>query len=307
MATTNVLYPNAIYVPGGITIAQLTDLTASHNFNDLTEFSAGHAVPLFTGSHSAVPDFKFSHTQISTMLSQFFGGKYNVAREYNSGTAYAEYRVGDNRGVRDQKSNSTHVYGAMVDNSVVFFESLKCRQGQLAEMRCRFVALQTDSNEPLVFTASVALGGTSTSGDLFTLGPVKINGTFIGGIESWEWNNNLEYEEVMSDGDGFLSYIGVKSTRPVLTIQTRHGSAIATFGNKGTALASLSCFLRKKLVSGINIAAGTASHVKLSATAGTVKSRSLSGDNSLCEISVDMHTETEDTSPFTINTSTAIS
>jgi len=307
MATTNVLYPNAIYIPGGITIAQLTDMTTGHNFADLTEFSAGHAVPLFTGSHSAIPDIKFSHTQIGLMLAQFAAGKYNVAREYNDGTCYAEYRVGDNRGVRDGKTNTTHVYGAMVDNSVCFFESLKCRQGQLAEMRCRFVALQTDSNDPLVFTANVALGGTSTSGDLFTLGPVKINGTFLGGVESWEWNNNLEYEEVMSDGDGFLSYIGVKTARPALTIQTRHGSAIATYGNKGTALSALSCFLRKKLISGINIAAGTASHVKLGATAGTIKSRSLSGDNALCEITIDLHTETEDTSPFSITTSTAIS
>ena len=307
MATTNVLYPNAIYVPGSITLCQLTDLTSSHNFSDLTEFSAGHAVPLFTGSHQAVPDFKFSHTQIGTMLAQFAAGAYNVAREYNSGTAYAEYRLGDNRGVRDGKGNATHVYGAMVDNSVCFFESIRCRQGQLAEMRCRFVALETASNEPLVFTASVALGGTSTSGDLFTLGPVKTNGTFIGGIESWEWNNNLEYEEVASDGDGFLTYVGVRSSRPVLTIQTRHGSAMATYGNKGTALSALSCFLRKKLASGINIAAGTASHSKLAATAGTIKARSLSGDNALCEITIDLHSEQEDTSPFTITNSVAIS
>lgn len=311
MSTTVVYYPHAIYLPGGTVLTLLSDVQAGHNFQDLTEFAAGQAVPQFTGTHQAAPDNRFSSAQVKAILDATTD--YNVAKDYSAlGNVDVEYRAGINLGVRKASGglDTFHIRARAASNTMLCWESFTARQGQIVELKCRLVHVFNLASgvDPLVFTNSVALVQVSALPYLFTLGPVKLNGTFLNAVEEVTWNNNIEYEEVTSDGDGFLSYCGIKKFRPTLSIMTRDLANVSTFGTRGTALSALSCFLRKKLQSGINVADATAEHIKLSGTVGTIKSREAqAGDTTRAQLTVDLMADGPNLNPFAVSTLSAIS
>lgn len=309
MSTTLVYYPHAIYLPGGIVISQLSDVQPAHNFMDLTEFSASQAVPQFTGSHQAAPDNRFSTSQVKAILDATTD--YNIAKDYSgAGNVDVEYKAGINLGTRTADATLAHIRGRGTANTMLCWESFTARQGQIVELRCRLVHVYNAASgvDPLVFTNGVALTNASAIAYLFTLGIVKINGTTLSAVEEVTWNNNIEYEEVASDGDNFLSYCGIKRFRPTISINCLDLTKVNTYGTRGTALSALSVFLQKKLASAINVAAGTAEHIGLTATVGTVKSRGInSGGRQMTNITVDLAASAQNTSPFAVNSAVAMS
>lgn len=309
MTTTIVYYPHAIYLTGGVVITQLSDVQPSHNFMDITEFSPSQAVPQFTGSHQASPDNRFSTSQVKAILD--FCTDYGIARDISGlGNVDVEYKAGINNGVRTPDASLAHIRARGTANTLVCWESFTARQGQIVELRCRLVHVYNVASgvDPLVFTNAVALTNVSAINYLFSLGLTKINGTGLTGVEEVTWNNNIEYEEVASDGDPFLSYCGIKRFRPTISINSLDLSLISTFGTRGTALSALSVFLRKRLASGINVADATAQHIGLTATVGTVKARQVnSGGRTVANVTIDLAASAQNTSPFTLNSATAIS
>lgn len=308
MSTTKVFYPHAFYTgDSSLTLTQLMNVTPVHNYSDLSEKAPSQVAPQLTGSHQAQPDIKFTVSQLKTLLDKMIAGSFNCAVDLSATSVYLEYRRGKKHGTREAKNAGNHFYGLMDYNAMLTLESLTGQQGGLLEARCRLVSVKTDTAKPLSFVANINLVAVAQVESFFTIGPVKINGTWLGGIESWTFDNQISYEEVLSDGDAYPSYVGVRDIRPRLTVRTRHADAIATFGEEGTALSSLNLFARKKLVSGINVADATAQHLKLIATEGTVKAQSVDGDKTLTEVTVDLHETTEDTAPYSLNTASAIS
>lgn len=309
MSTSVVYYPHAIYLPTGPVITQISDVQPGHNFQDLTEFAAGQAVPQFTGTHQAAPDNRFSSSQVKALLD--YCTDYSIARDTSAlGNVDVEFKAGINLGVRQADAALVHIRARATANTMICWESFTARQGQIVELRCRLVHIFNLASgvDPLVFTNSLALTNTSAIAYLFTLGPIKLNGTFLNAVEEVTWNNNIEYEEVASDGDGFLSYCGIKKFRPTVSIMTRDLALLSTFGTRGTALSALSCFLRKKLQSGINVADATAEHIKLAATVGTIKAREAqAGDTTRAHLTIDLMASAQNVSPFTPTTAIAIS
>lgn len=306
MTTTTVYYPHAI-VSGtpALSLTQLDDVQPSHNFQDLTEFAAGQVGPQFTGTHLASPDNRFSSSQIKDIFDACVAGKYNVIRDLSAGNVDVEFKAGENRGTRIADASLAHIRGRMANNAAICWESFSARMGSVVSLRARIVAVMVGGNDPLIFTNSVAITATSAVSQLYTLGPVKVNGTFLSAVQDVEWTNNLQYEEIADSGEAFLTYFSVMRLAPVLTIRTRDLSVISTFGTRGTALSSLSQFLRKKLASDINEADASAVHIGLTATTGTVKARQIA--TNMAEVAIHLRQSAQNTAPFSINTATAIS
>jgi hypothetical protein len=305
MTTTTVYYPHAI-VSGNpaLTLTQLDDVQPAHNYQDLTEFAAGQVGPQFTGTHLASPDNRFSSTQLKAILDVCIAGKYNVIRDLSGGNVDVEFKAGENRGTRIADASLAHIRGRMANNAAICWESFAARMGGTVSLRCRIVAVQVGGNDPLIFTNSLALTASSDVTQLYTLGPVKINGTFLSAVQEVDWANNLQYEEIADSGEPFPTYFGVMRLAPVLTVRTRDLSVVSTFGTRGTALSALSQFLRKKLVSDINEADATAVHIALTATTGTVKARQISGN--MAEVQVHLRQSAQNVAPFSISTTSAI-
>lgn len=314
MATSKVYYPHGIYLTGGSELTTIMNVRPANNFSDLTEFSASEAGPQFTGTHQAAPDIRFDCNQIGTLFGLMAGADYDVIKSYAAGNVVVEYKAGENLAVRYADNNGgaggDHVKGTFTENACLIWESFRVRQGGLVEAQCRLGAIYNSGSgvDPLVMTAADQdLTITSAVPSLFTLGLQKLNSTSLVGVEEIDWQNNIEYEEVHSDGDGFLSYLAIKKMSPVCRIMTNNIEYMNTYGSRGTALTNFTCFLRKKAASGINVADATAEHIKLVATTGTIKAREVNGSRAMCQLEVAMTSASQGTGPFAITASVAIS
>jgi hypothetical protein len=311
--TDIVYYPHAIYctVYGGselFTLSVLNDVEPSHNFSDLTEHAAGQVAPFLTGSHMASPDNRFSTPQLTTLLAVTIAGDYYIARNLGSHTTDILYRAGVNLGTRVARATTGHVRMRADRNSMLVVESITCRDGGLADARCRLVHVLNSATgaDPLVPVAGVALSGLATGGLLHTLGPMALNGTALKGVTDWTLDFNVEYDAESSHGDGFPTWCCIKRYRPVWTIHTRSTQYVATFGSRGTALSSLLAYTRAKQASGINYADAAEYHIGFSSSNGTIKARKISGDKAQCEITVDCNSAAEDTAAVAIAVNQAI-
>jgi hypothetical protein len=103
-----------------------------------------------------------------------------------------------------------------------------------------------------------------------------------------------------SHGDGFLTYIGIRRYRPVITIRTRKTSYFATYGTRGLPLSSLTCYLRNKLASGINVADATPQHIKITCGTGSIKPREVRGDKSLLDLTIEPYQAAQNSAPVVI-------
>lgn len=309
MGTSKVFYPHGIYFVGGATITQISELTPAHEFSDLIEFAAGQVGPSFTGSNQAAPSVRVRSMQLKGVLDLFSGGDYGISADYSSGNVDIEWKAGLNLAEREADADAEHIRGRMQENCMAVWDTITCRQGQPAEITFRLLPIHVPANgDPLIFTNSVALTITSALAHIFTLGPVKLNGTFLTGVEEWTLDNQLQDRIVHSDGDPFPTYAGIDRYMPKLTIQCNNLAYLNTYGTRGTALSALSLFARKKLASGINVADATAEHIKFAATTGTIKARQATVDGiKKAEVTVDLRMSAVDTPAYTIDTASAIS
>jgi len=275
MAAPSVYYPHAIIFPDATTITQFDKLEPENNYADLTEYSASDVMPLYTGSHSAAPQLRFKTPQIKKFLDHI--DVDSVCGDESSGNLDIMYRAGTNKGTRVATITTSHLRARMTSNAWIALESISAKDGELAELDGRIQPVWDESNNPIIWTAGVANAGTAAAGDLFGLGPIKLQGSFIEGVMGWDLNLNLEYEEIRGDGKGFPVYLAVKRARPVLSFDTTDRAVMATYGAAGTALSGLSFFLRKKAISGINVANATEEHIEFTAQSGTIKADSAAG------------------------------
>ncbi len=269
MAAPRLYYPHAILLPDTTLLNQFEDLPAANNYADLAEYSASEVAPSFTGSHSAAPALSFTTTQIGALLEQLT--VEDVAASLAAGNCDVFYRRGQNLGSRVAAVTTSHLRCRMASNAFLSWESLSVRDGALAEAQARILPVWDETNAPMQWTDGVALSGADNISELYTLGPLYLNGTLLEGVGSLDWQNNIEYEEIRADGKGFIVYAAIKRVRPVVTFDTTDRSVMATYGPEGTALTSLQVFLRKKQPSGINVDVETEEHIMLTSYLGTIK------------------------------------
>jgi hypothetical protein len=304
----NVFYPHGLYLNGGTAISCVRDFTPSNNFRDLSESPAGQAAPMFTGTHDALPDLRFGSMDVKVILDAMLDSAFYMSSGVKADSpTKIEFKAGTNAGIRNASGDNSHI-SASCARVALFLESIRCRQGECATVQCRLVTLfdTAGSVDPMVFSNGVDLVVTAAIPALWTIGPVTINSADAGCIEEWELNNNIEYEEVQCAGLPFCTYVGIKSTKPQLKITTNKVGVITTYGTRGTALSSVTAFLRKKLASGINVANATAEHLKFVGTAGTIKARSVAGSKAMAELTIDFAQSAEDTAPYAYTASVAI-
>lgn len=293
-------YPHAIIFPGGNVISQLNDCTPAYNFSDIAEVATSDVGPTFTGSGQSTPDLNFGTTAIKTLLD--LCTSFNICGDFSSGNVDVEYRAASNRGTREPDADLDHLRVRFEANAYGSWGSLRADAGGHAEIRGRVVPVYDGVNDPMVPTAGVALSVTAAVSQLFTLGPISINGTVLDLVQGMEWSNNLQYDEHLGDA-GFYTWSSVRSMSPMVTVRSRKSSYLASFGTKGTALSSAKVYLRRRIKAGINYPENQSQHILLSPLAGVVKARSLGNSG---EVELSIHMEKSGSAFFNVSTATTI-
>lgn len=294
-------YPHAIILPGGAEIVQLNSVEPNANLNELIAHASGDPLPSFTGVMDAAPGLSFETTQIKDILDAV--STLGVIANYSGSNLDVEYREGQTGGTRIAIASTTHLRGRCT-NASLCFESLSAQQSQAASLRGRLYFLSSDGiTNPITWTDGVAVTGTAKVQHMYTLGPVKINGSMIGGGQSMEWDNRLTIDEARSDGEVFPTYHDVETYMTQVIYRSRNTALLSTFRDP-TPITSWTSFLRKKKSNGDLVANATEEHIALSAADGVVQARSASGEKGIVELIA--HFAQDSGTLFSVDTAAAI-
>lgn len=265
MSVSTVHYTHGIVLPSATFLGALSDCTPQNQLDYLVGYASGHATPLFTGIRRARPAVEFTCAQIATALGET--GLTGASQAAGNTDLYLKKAT--DLGNREADASLAHIRLRM-SLAYLYWSQINARQGQDAEIRLRCVPTWDGTNAPIVAAGSLALAGTAAASEFFTLGPVKVNGSFLTGIQSMSLDLGFEPQEAAGDGDVFTSFFGLKAINPVLTLETLDASAWTSYGVGGLALSAILIYLRKKEPDQGNYSDASTQHIKLTGTNGLV-------------------------------------
>jgi hypothetical protein len=254
--------PNSFY-------SQVEDVTPALAANFLTGTPAGLPQPLFAGVKGYKPDIRFGVTQLKTLFAEcgLFGA------DLSSGNTDLLYKRVANKATRVADATTQHARFRLND-AFMYWTSLAAGHQREAKAEARIKPIYDGTNAPVVPVGNAALAGTPTSAEWFTLGPISINTVALDGVQDITLDLGVKMKELGSDSQAFDSFCAIEEIMPVLTIKGLDISPWATYGVQGTALTALTLYLRRcnnNAASGTAyVPDGTASHIKITATAGLI-------------------------------------
>ncbi len=266
MGVSNLYYLHGILLPSGTFLSQIMDTTPGSNTEQLTGYAAGHPHPLFRAVRNQQPDISFRSPAVGQVLTAILAGGDNYALDLSAGNTDLLYKRGQHLGFRYAAAASQHER-LRAKTGMLFWQTIQATHRQDAEIACRMLVAYDGVNNALAQVGTGTLTGTPAASQFYTLGPVKLNGSWLGGEQSWSLASGLAPEQQGAAGEPWDSYIGARVTDDIVTI-TAMGKPWAGLSLEGSVVSSVILYLRAKTADGNNVADGTASHIKIVATNG---------------------------------------
>jgi hypothetical protein len=163
---------------------------------------------------------------------------------------------------------STH-FKNVINNALVTMKSLSASQGGNASAALSVDTCWDGTNLPFAYASGVSLLATPVVNQLFTLGPVEINGTAIGGVSNLEIDLGFGVKKESSDGEAYPSYIYVESYNPKVTFTLKDASYISTIGLLGTTQGGTASnfYFRAKQQGAVTYSNASTQHIKVTMNA----------------------------------------
>lgn len=273
MSVSTVYVVHGIMLPSSAFLCQLEEGSISAGSIPSTQYASGHPQPLALHVAGIRPGFRGSLKQLATLFTAtgVFG--------YDSSAGNTDFylKKAADLAVRVADATTEHLrYRAT--QGLLTWSNISVAQDGDAIAQIAYLPTYDGTNAPLVPAGSVALAGTPTAAEVYTLGPVKFNSSAIEGVEGWSLDLGQRLYGQASDGDPYLSFAGVQEIEPVLTIRGINAVNQLTYGLAGTAISSSwSVSLRRRAADGGHVANGTSSHIVISGGAGIIEPLENSG------------------------------
>lgn len=284
MGIASLKYLSQIQFQTGQAIYELEDATPSGEQDLLTGMAAGFPEPLFMGIKGAKPRVRFSTPQVGTFLGivNTGAGAPFVAAQ-SGGNTDLWYQDATNLLSRTAAGTAQHQRFRMTD-ACVYWSRIGGRHQEDAMVEAEILPIYDGTNNPLQYAGTLALPGSPIGTERYTMGPVKVNGTMLGGVQEWQLNSGVKANEEGSEGDIWLTWAGLDTTQPVLEITGRTVDWWNSYG-PGTAVTSVTAFLIKKSTTG-NYANGATQHISITGTAGIIVPDQTSGKKSSTKLKI---------------------
>lgn len=283
-------------------ISQITNARPSPKLETMLASGSGVPFPTFVGNMRQMPEKRFETTQLVSVL----GAAGMTMGDWSGNATSLYYRRVTPFGTRDALATAS---GQKLQASIagLVVHRVSARQNGLATADCCLYLPYDGTNAPIAVTSSVAVSGTPSSSQQFTLGPVFINGSQINGISDVAIDFGQQLIQTASDGELYPTFLAVGQVQPVVTFRGVDFSW-ASLGLNGSSISSLSVYLRAINSTG-RVANGTAAHIKFSATAGLAYIDEISGggnDSSQTACRVAPVSSDGTSLPLVVNTASAI-
>ena len=175
----------------------------------------------------------------------------------------------DNLG--DIAAGSVHLAMTMT-TGLHFLQRISARQGAPAELTFGTTPIWDGTNAPVIFAGSQALPEISPLSAVWTVGPVRINGTLFTGVQSIDFDLGLEFSVLRGDGESRPRFGFIRRRKPTIKVTGLNVSVLPVIGCSGVAQSETDSliYFRAKDDCGDNVADNVASHIGLSIAAGKI-------------------------------------
>lgn len=283
VATVHTLYAvniDPITEANAVFIDQVQDQNLDPAIQEILSAGSGQVDPTHVAVMSQNPRIAFSTTALATMLAEVTSGFFiNGIKIDSDGThdgAELWFQKLAKGGTRTAGANHIKM---TVNEGLLLPRSISAMQGQVASLAMDLLAGYDGTNDPIVIAAAQALEGTPAVGELFTLGPVSINGVDLDGVQGVRLDTGLQEVALGGSGQVWPTFLGIMSRQPLITITTLDVSVLSTYGLSGTAQSATDSkiYLRKIAEGGARVADATAQHLSFTIDEGHIRVRSIGG------------------------------
>jgi len=271
MTTTEVIRPYCVVLNGTYTLVNLADNRVDPGFGEFERMAANATAPTFLGVLNASPLFALTTEQIKEVLAVTTNGIF--ADLSSSNDAIFKWRYAQSAGVG---FGSNGVTATITDSAFLYWSSLEARQDSVANMSLAIEPIYNGTNAPLVLAADEAVTSAATDAYLYTLGPVTVGAVDIE-PESVRLDVQPNVDRRRSGGDVWNTWIGIQSTRPVITVTSANSDLMVTAGDWPASSGTLTWYLRRLGTGGTTYADEATEHIKIVATGAQLLGDSLSG------------------------------
>lgn len=255
---TSIWKLDKIVMPSSVEFTELSNMRWDAGIEQMVEHPAGHPHPMFTAIKAQKPAIEFTTPQLSTLLANIGVGGASITSAL---TTYFKSATATGSVARATTSHKKIV----LNKTLAYWNTLRLPHNGKGDADVVLRAVWDGTNDPFVYTGSVALSGNLTAPEYFGAGPASINGTDIPGIQSIEVASGVKLIEAGGSSNVWDDFVGLEMTAPVVTIRTFEAVNWATLGLAGTALdgsAGLVFYARKYSANGTRVANATTAHIK---------------------------------------------
>lgn len=159
--------------------------------------------------------------------------------------------------------------------------SINVTQDGIAEAAVEIIPVSSDGiAAPIAVTTGQALAGTFATSQLYTQGPMYVDGAVVEGFMDMTLDTGIEVSDVASDGHVFAVQACITRRRPTISGRTLHADVLSTLGFSGKARAgNTRVFLRKKIEGGVNDVDGNTTHIRFDVAEGRISPRDFGGSD----------------------------
>lgn len=266
MPTTKLFTLFAVDVDGNL-IDQITDQNISNGLSRSNLGGDGSIYNKHTSINTAQPAFSFATTAIATAfgVAGLTGLKINadaLITAFWQKVAEGETRAGATSHIKN-----------VINEGILVPKSITVQNDGDAEIVYDVVPTYDGSNAPITVTLNQSTSGSPSVGELFTNGPIKINGTTIEGVQSITINFGISLYVKGGSGEGRNTFVAIRKIEPTITFTTTDIEVLSTLGLEGTAQGATDSivYLRKKNKNGLRVADNVGEHISFTIDDGTIE------------------------------------
>jgi hypothetical protein len=257
----------------------VTTRNFSPGLQELMAMPAGQADVDYVATNTIEPIITLTGTDIAVILASIGLSGVAIGTTPND-TADAYFTKMQEGGVRASGSVNSRLRvskGLLVVNSVTWSHP----GAVTAEVQLH--ATYDGTNAVVIYTATLALPHVPVVEEMFSGGPVFINGTELDGIQGITFDLGLSVVKRYASGNWRPFFAGISERKPRITITTKEVPFLSTVGIEGLAQSATpsEIYFRKMTKHGTRVANATTQHIKITipASAGEIWAGEFGGGN----------------------------
>lgn len=226
--------------------------------------TAGQVYPTFTGIMAQKPKFSLTTSAIAQVLAKIGAEGLVLA----TGFEVFNQLVSDATGKRT--AGAVH-QRLSITTGLIIPRRLQVSQGQPAKLTFDVIGINAGGlTNPVTVTENIALPTTAGIAEVFTLGPIKINGTSYDGIQDLDIDFGLKDEFLMGSGAVYSQRAHFTNIAPKVTIRSNDAAVLSALSMLGAAqsVTDSVLYLRKMTDNGVRVADVTAQHISFTIDQG---------------------------------------